>query len=96
MLAILTDGSWIYSNSMKTTIDVDRAAAESAARLLGTASLKDTVNAALREVVSFEMRRQLADRIRNRTLPVPAREDLARLRAPRVAVGFLAAKKRTR
>jgi Arc/MetJ family transcription regulator len=70
--------------SMKTTIDVDRSAATKAARVLGTHSLKDTVNAALREVLAAMRRRRLAQRVRLGTLPVPSRSEMARLRAPRM------------
>jgi hypothetical protein len=75
---------------MKTTIDVDRAAARDAAKVLGTRSLKDTVNAALREVQAAARRRALAARIRDRSLPVPTPAELARLRAPRLPEGALA------
>jgi hypothetical protein len=73
---------------MKTTVDVDRAAAEEASAILGTTTLKDTVNAALRAVVDAEHRRRLADLVESGTLPVPTPEEVARLRAPRVPVGF--------
>ena len=65
---------------MKTTIDVDREVADEAAEILGTKTLKDTVNAALNEVVGKELRRQLAESVRDGTLPVPTLEELARLR----------------
>ena len=74
---------------MKTTIDVDRAAAEETASILGTATLKDTVNAALREVVNAEHRRLLADEIESGTLPVPTPEEVAKLREPKIPVGLL-------
>lgn len=74
---------------MKTTIDVDRDAAREAAEILSTTTLKDTVNAALREVVNAELRRDLADEILAGTWTVPSREELARLRAPKVPVGLL-------
>ena len=74
---------------MKTTVDVDTAAAEQAARILGTRSLKDTVNAALREVLAADLRRRLAGRVRTGGLPTPTPAELARLRAPRIAVGAL-------
>jgi Arc/MetJ family transcription regulator len=74
---------------MKTTVDVDTEAAEQAARILGTRSLKDTVNAALREVLAAERRRRLAARLRTGKLPVPTPEELARLRAPRIKPGTL-------
>jgi Arc/MetJ family transcription regulator len=65
---------------MKTTVDVDRELADEAAEILGTKTLKDTVNAALREVVRKEHLKQLADSVREGTLPVPTLEELARLR----------------
>ena len=75
--------------SMKTSVDVDTEAAERAARVLGTRSLKDTVNAALREVYAADRRRRLAARIRAGDLPVPTAADLARLRSPRIKPGAL-------
>jgi hypothetical protein len=74
---------------MKTTIDVDRNAAKVAARILGTESLKDTVNSALREVAGIDRRRRLADRVRAGSLPVPTPAELSRLRAPKVPLGAL-------
>jgi hypothetical protein len=74
---------------MKTTVDVDRELADEAAEILGTKSLKDTVNGALREVVNAELRRQLADRIRAGTLPVPTQEEYDELRRPKLPVGAL-------
>ena len=72
---------------MKTTIDVDKALAAEAADLLGTTTLKETVNAALREVVAARHREQLAKKILDGTLSVPTPEELRRLRAPKVAPG---------
>ena len=74
---------------MRTTIDVDRRAADEAAKVLQTESLKDTVNAALFEVLAMARRRRLADRIRAGALRAPTPKELARLRAPRVRVGAL-------
>ena len=74
---------------MRTTIDVDRAAAAAAAKILKTASLKDTVNAALREVLGAQRRRSLAARIRARALPAPTPAELARLHRPRLPLGAL-------
>lgn len=79
----------IYCRHMKTTIDVDREAAEAAARILGTPTLKDTVNESLREVVGAERRRRLAARLRAGEIVGPTPEELARLRSPRVPVGLL-------
>jgi hypothetical protein len=81
---------------MKTTVDVDRSLANEAGAILGTKTLKETVNAALGEVVQAERRRRLAQRVRSGTLPVPTPEELARLRAPKVPVGALTARRRRR
>lgn len=80
---------------MKTTIDVDRRLADKVAEILGTGTLKDTVNAALVEVERAELRRRLAMRVRNGTLPAPTIAELRRMRAPRVPVGALSARKHT-
>jgi len=48
--------------------------------------LKDTVNAALVEVLAAAGRQRLAERIRAGTLAAPTPEELARLRAPRVPI----------
>jgi hypothetical protein len=74
---------------MKTTVDVDRELAGEAAEILGTKSLKDTVNRALREVVAAELRRRLAERVRNGTLSVPTPEEYRKLREPKLPVGAL-------
>lgn len=74
---------------MKTTVDVDRQLADEAAEVLGTSSLKDTVNAALYEVVAAKYRRELAEQVRNGTLPVPTQEEYEELRHPKLPVGAL-------
>jgi hypothetical protein len=74
---------------MKTTVDVDRVLADEAAEILGTKTLKDTVNGALRELVNAKYRRRLADRIRAGTLPVPTQEEYDELRRPKLPVGAL-------
>jgi Arc/MetJ family transcription regulator len=74
---------------VKTTVDVDRRAADEAAEILGTATLKETINAALLEVVRAARRRELAEQVRNGTLPVPSLEQLVEWRAPRVPGGTL-------
>ncbi len=55
----------IYSASMKrrTTIEIDDELLSRARKVLGTKGLKDTIEAALDEVVKAELRRQLVDRI---------------------------------
>lgn len=79
---------------MKTSIDIDRELADEAAEILGTETLKDTVHLALVEVVRAESRRRLAERIRSGTLPVPTKEELRRMRAPRLPVGALSERPR--
>jgi len=74
---------------MKTTIDVDRETADEAAGILGTTTLKDTVNAALMEVVKAQRRRELAQAVRDGTLSVPTIEEHDALNAPQVPIGFL-------
>lgn len=74
---------------MKTSIDIDRDAADEAAEILGTKTLKDTVDAALREVVNAKHRHDLADRILAGTLPVPTQEEYVELRRPKLPVGAL-------
>lgn len=71
---------------MKTTIDFERQTAEQAARILGTRTLKETVNAALKEVVAAEYRRRLAERVQAGRLPVPSPSELRRLRKPKIDV----------
>lgn len=82
-------------DTMKTTVDVDRELAEKVAAILGTETLKDTVNRALAEVDRAERRRRLAARVRNGTLPVPTVAELKRMRAPRVPTGALSSRRRT-
>jgi len=74
---------------VKTTIDVDRELAARAAEVLGTTSLRETVDAALKEVVAAFHRDRLAESILDGTLAVPTPEELARLRAPKVPLGLL-------
>lgn len=42
----------------KTSVDIDDRLVEQARNVLGTASIKDTINSALREVVRSEARRE--------------------------------------
>jgi hypothetical protein len=74
---------------MRTTLDLDHRAAEQAAKVLQTRSLKDTVNAALLAVVATARRRRLAERIRDGALTAPTAAELARLRVPRIPIGAL-------
>ena len=72
---------------MKTSIDVDRALADEAAEILGTSTLKETVNVALSEVIRARLREQLAAAILDGTLSVPSPDEVARSKEPRVPVG---------
>jgi Arc/MetJ family transcription regulator len=83
------DASLDILGLVKTSIDIDRGLADEVAEILGTATLKDTVHLALVEVRRAEMRRRLAERVRSGTLPVPTREELRRMRAPRLPAGAL-------
>jgi Arc/MetJ family transcription regulator len=55
----------IYSEPMKrrTTIEIDDDLLGRAREVLGTKGLRDTVEAALDQVVKAELRRQLAERL---------------------------------
>ena len=81
---------------MRTTIDVDKTVADAASKILGTTTLKDTVNAALSEVIASARRRKLIERIERGALPAPTPAELARLRAPKLESGALSAKARHR
>jgi Arc/MetJ family transcription regulator len=84
-----TECLWDILCRVKTTIDIDKNLAAEAAEILGTRTLKATVDAALREVVGEELRRRLAERVRSGTLPVPTPEEYRKLREPRLAPGAL-------
>jgi Arc/MetJ family transcription regulator len=79
---------------MRTTIDIDKALAEEASKVLGTTTLKGTVNAALREVTAAARRGSLIERIHRGALPAPTPSELARLRAPKLPSGALSPRKR--
>lgn len=74
---------------MKTSIDIDRELADEVAELLGTATLKETVHQALLEARGVVLRRRLAERVLNGTLPVPTQEEYDELRRPKLPVGAL-------
>jgi Arc/MetJ family transcription regulator len=52
-----------FSRERKTTIAVDRQAARAAQDELGTSTLVDTVNCALREIAARSSRRRFVDRL---------------------------------
>ena len=68
----------------KTSLRIDRAKVAEAERILGTATIADTVDAALDEVINLERRRRVMDRIRrSRTGGIgPPPRELRRLRTP--------------
>ncbi len=74
---------------MKTTVDVNRELADEAAEILGTRSLKETVNGALYEIVAAKHRSDLAKAVRDGTLSVPTLEEVERSKAPKVPIGAL-------
>jgi Arc/MetJ family transcription regulator len=49
----------IISNMTKTSIEIDRDIAKQAATILGTTTLRDTVNASLLEIVNAQRRLEL-------------------------------------
>jgi Arc/MetJ family transcription regulator len=55
---------------MKTLVDIDEARLAAAQAELQTTRKKDTVNAALREVVSLAARRRDLERMRSNGLPI--------------------------
>ena len=55
----------------KTSVEIDRDIAERAAEILGTRTLRDTIDAALREIVHQRLRLQVLE-----TLGEPGRFDL--------------------
>lgn len=61
----------------KTAIDIDRSLADRAAAILGTETLRATVDQALREVVERTARREALERLRNRPF-TPDERELAR------------------
>lgn len=64
---VLSTGAWpsillqVKTGRRKTSFEVDFAKVERVKRLLGTATLTDTVDAALGEVIALQHRRDLVD-----------------------------------
>jgi len=75
--------------AVKTSIDIDRRLSNAAAEALGTRTLKETVNAALEEVVRARRRNELSDALRKGKLALPSPEEVARAKEPELAVGAL-------
>lgn len=61
----------IHRDVSKTSVEIDRDIAERAAEILGTRTLRETIDAALREIVHQRLRRQVLE-----TLGEPGRFDL--------------------
>jgi Arc/MetJ family transcription regulator len=74
---------------MKTSIDIDRRLSNAAAEALGTRTLKETVNAALEEVVRSRRRGELSEALRKGELTVPTTEEVARAKEPELPIGAL-------
>jgi Arc/MetJ family transcription regulator len=76
----------IYYEAMifhKTTVEIDTEALSAAERALGTRSIKDTVNGALREVARREALDQAALYVGSGKLHLPDEATLASWREPR-------------
>jgi Arc/MetJ family transcription regulator len=69
----------------RTSVEIDAEAFERARVALGTRGVKETINAALRQVGREEALARAARRIREKRIPGPMPEDLAAMRKPRVS-----------
>ena len=67
----------------KTTIEIDTEALATAERALGTRSIKDTVNGALRDVARRDALSRAAQYVLDGELHVPDESELASWREPR-------------
>jgi Arc/MetJ family transcription regulator len=70
------------SKSDKTSLVIDREKVEKAREILGTSTIAETVDAALRDVIDFAARRALMERIVRDGGIGPSPEELRRLREP--------------
>jgi Arc/MetJ family transcription regulator len=64
----------------RTTIDLDLDLLEEARELLGTTTIRETVDKALRDVRRRAALRRLADRVREGKLGAPTPDELAEMR----------------
>lgn len=64
----------------RTTIDLDMNAVDDAMEILGTSSIRETVDVALREVARRKKLRELAELIRQGKLGAPTPEQLVEMR----------------
>ncbi len=67
----------------KTSLVIDREKVEEARKILGTSTLAETVDAALQDVIAFDARRRLMERIVRDGGIGPSPEEVRRLREPR-------------
>jgi Arc/MetJ family transcription regulator len=77
LLDILEDGKGGAAMA-KTLIEIDEEYLAAAQQILGTATKKDTVNTALREVTALAARRRDLARLTSRALPDLEDEDVMR------------------
>jgi Arc/MetJ family transcription regulator len=70
------------SKSDKTSLVIDREKVEEAKRILGTTTIAETVDAALQDVIDFDARRRLMERIVRDGGIGPSPEELRKLREP--------------
>jgi hypothetical protein len=66
----------------KTSLVIDREKVEEVKKILGTKTLAETVDAALDDVIDFESRKRLMERIVRDGGIGPSPEELRRLREP--------------
>ena len=66
----------------KTSLVIDREKLDEARKILGTTSLAETVDAALEDVIRFDARRRIMERIVRDGGIGPTPEELRRLREP--------------
>ena len=67
----------------RTTVDLDMQAIEQAREVLGTTTIRETIDRALNEVVRFQKLKRAADLIRAGNANLATPEDLTKLRRVR-------------
>jgi Arc/MetJ family transcription regulator len=70
------------SKTDKTSMAIDRRKVQEARKILGTATIAATVDAALDEVIRLQKRRRIMDRIRRNGRIGPSPDELRHLREP--------------
>jgi Arc/MetJ family transcription regulator len=71
------------SGIRRTTVELDEDALRRAQELLGTTTIRETIDRALHEVDRYAKLRRAADRIREGRLNIVTPDDLRELRRPR-------------